>query len=119
MGEEESSPLVSPQNYEHKNEEPKEKVEENALSLVPTIHDKEKISSPVQKSLYLFQFFFFCILRFLLLFVVSLASIICAIFFLLLFLVIAITFFLHLNLSRESIGSKKDFSFFLFLGLSQ
>ncbi|XP_055819506.1 remorin-like [Solanum dulcamara] len=49
MGEEESSPPVSPQNYEHKNEEPKEKVEENALSLVPTIHDKEKISSPVQK----------------------------------------------------------------------
>ncbi|KAK4349370.1 hypothetical protein RND71_032125 [Anisodus tanguticus] len=43
--------LVSPQpckeNDEHKNEEPKEKVEENALALVPILEDKEKIiSSP-------------------------------------------------------------------------
>lgn len=53
MGDEEASPLVSPknskENYEHKNEEPKEKVEENPLALVPIIEDKEKISVEVQE----------------------------------------------------------------------
>ncbi|MCE3215368.1 hypothetical protein HAX54_002105 [Datura stramonium] len=50
MGEEEATPIVSPQNSkenEHKYEEQKEKVEENALALVPPIHDdKDKIFSP-------------------------------------------------------------------------
>ncbi|KAG5593157.1 hypothetical protein H5410_043671 [Solanum commersonii] len=50
MVEEESSPLVSPQNYEHKNEEPNEKIEENnTLAIVPILDDKEKISSHVQE----------------------------------------------------------------------
>ncbi|KAJ8562383.1 hypothetical protein K7X08_011674 [Anisodus acutangulus] len=48
--------LVSPQpckeNDEHKNEEPKEKVEENTLALVPILEDNEKItSSPTPEKL--------------------------------------------------------------------
>ncbi|XP_059276134.1 remorin-like [Lycium ferocissimum] len=53
MGEEEATPLVSPQSSketdqekEHKNEEPKQKVEENASALVPNLEDKQKISPP-------------------------------------------------------------------------
>lgn len=53
MGEEESSPpKISKENYEHKNEETKEKVEENALTIVPIVDHKEKNSSPLQKSRY-------------------------------------------------------------------